>query len=141
MKTRKLSFVFTLAAVAVAWFSMVPSAMAGAKYTYPLLTQQFNGNTYVYGSFTDARNSPDTFSFIACGITAYPGQPVSGECNVYMPNQSWYYCGTTDPGLIQAIIAMKADSIISFEILGGGTSGVCGEITSITTSYIAPKTP
>jgi len=137
MKTGKLSFLFTLSAIVMVWFAMVPSAMAGSSGNYPVSISINGNNIIASGSFADTRNSTDPRPWLYCSITANKGETPIGFCDASNGIQM-AFCTTIDPGEIQVISSLSGDSFVSFSYTTPGYD--CSSISSSTGSIMAPKT-
>lgn len=134
---KRLSIFSCVAALAL----VSASALAGAKWTYPVSIQKdATGAGSMVGTLGSIRNSADTVTHLGCYYEHFPSTwrnyPYA-SCFGYDGTQ-WLSCYTTDPALTETIARLQGDSYLWIAVKADGT---CDRVQIGTHSWGAPKAP
>jgi hypothetical protein len=129
----------TVTAIAIlASLGLAGAAHSGVKENATVVVS--TAAKIAYGSFGSARNSLDSYQKLYCWVWSFDdaGTPFeSGGCYARDYNLSVSaMCGTTLPGLLQAIRGLNDDAYISF---AWDVNGQCTSIKNHNGSMYAPK--
>lgn len=110
-------------------FAVAATAYAGARFTYPVVINDFNRTAY--GALTDARGSADTRQYIGCW-----SNNATGGCDAVNASGLTRSCSTIDPAMLAVIRSMSDESYVAFR--WGADGSTCLYVYAQTTSYSKP---
>lgn len=115
------------------------SALAGAKYVYPVsIAKNSDGSGSMYGTLGSVRNSADTTTRLGCyyeSFTVANGNYKYASCFGYDGTQ-YLSCGTVDPALTDTISRLQGDAYLWVQV---DANGNCTRVQIGAQSWAAPK--
>src|SRR5688572_32904596 len=73
-----------------------------------IFTEPSTGTLAAHGSMRDARNSPDSSSYIGCWQWAFSGNPPLALCMALDAQGNFFSCQTTEPQQVQAAASLNS---------------------------------
>jgi len=85
-----------------------------------IFTEPSTGTLAAHGSMRDARNSPDSSSYIGCWQWGFSGNPTMALCLALDAQGNFFACQTTEPQQVAVAASLNSASFASFVVAQDG---------------------
>jgi hypothetical protein len=94
-----------------------------------IFTESSTGTLAAHGSMRDARNSPDSSSYIGCWESAFSGSPTMALCVALDAQGNFFACQSTEPQQVEVAASLNSASFASFVVAQDGVT--CARVEAL----------
>jgi len=129
---------FVVSGIFLIGLGAATAAYAGSRSSNNAIKIDVGART-ITGALSDARNSGDNVSWLACDISVAEGDQAV-KVGVYAKDEwgEYAYCTSSNPLFVQTALGLQADALVSVSY---DAHNKCTQIWTSRASHYAPKQP